>query len=59
MEDYRNSKEFVIFPYTLTDHYDNTQAMQKLKVNYYGNLLITKLNISKFYGKKTLNIKLL
>merc|ERR1712183_493038 len=34
MEDYRNSKEVVIFPYTLTDHYDNTQAMQKLKYDY-------------------------
>merc|ERR1712183_911709 len=34
MEDYRNSKEVVVFPYTLTDHYDNTQAMQKLKYDY-------------------------
>merc|ERR1712202_77310 len=34
MEDYRNSREVVIFPYTLTDHYDTTQALQKLKYDY-------------------------
>merc|ERR1712096_555764 len=33
-EDYNNSREVVVFPYTLTDHYDITQAMQKLKYDY-------------------------
>merc|ERR1712096_288691 len=33
-EDYNNSREVVVFPYTLTDHYDITQAMQRLKYDY-------------------------
>ena len=40
MEDYRNSREVVIFPYTLTDHYDTTQAMQKLKVSISSHFII-------------------
>ena len=33
--DYEDSKEILCFPYTLTDQYDKTQDMQKLKVIYH------------------------
>ena len=31
-QDWEDDKSMICFPYTITDHYDKTQDMQKLKV---------------------------
>merc|ERR1739838_918648 len=42
--DYEDSKVVLCFPYTLTDQYDTTQAMQKLKYDYVQDYQKSKTN---------------
>merc|ERR1739838_1076553 len=42
--EYEDSKVVLCYPYTLTDQYDKTQAMQKLKYEYVNDHEKTKAN---------------
>merc|ERR1712096_537563 len=51
MEDYRNRRDVVCYPFTLTDFYDTTQDMQALKYDYVNDHEKTKFKNRYFVNE--------